>query len=149
MPSSKPDDVFDPANLQWTPDRSTHSNTASEPTVAAPSEASVIQLPQPKRRGVARPARLSAPFVRVPVSWFTTDPRPCPFGQRERLFLLLLHLSRWGQRPVTLTTAVVKEIGLSRAERWRHLRRLEAERWITIERDGNKSVVVHPVVIAG
>jgi hypothetical protein len=56
-----------------------------------------------KRSTAERLDRLPTAFVRVPVSWFTTDLRACPFGQRERLFLLLLHLSRWGQRPVPLT----------------------------------------------
>ncbi len=107
---------------------------------------------QPKRHGTERMRRLPLPFVRVPVSWFTSDddPRPCPFdGPRGRLFLLLLHLSRWGQRPVVLTTTVAEQIGLSRAVRWKHLRQLERDRWVAIERDGNKAVVVRPIVLAG
>jgi hypothetical protein len=102
-----------------------------------------------KRPGAEPMRRLPTPFVRVLVSWFTTDLRPYPFvGQRGRLLLLLLHLSRWGQQPVTLTSAVAEQIGLSRSGRWRHLERLEADGWISVERDGQKAVVVRPIIIA-
>jgi hypothetical protein len=103
-----------------------------------------------KRRGVGRLRHLPEPFVRVPVSWFTTDPRPYPFeGPRGRLFLLILHLSRWGQRPVALTEAVTSQVGVTRKNKSKLLRRLEGDRWIVVERDGNKAVVVRPIVIAG
>ena len=101
-----------------------------------------------KRPGAGRMRPLSTSFVRVPLRWFTDDPRPCPFGQRERLFLLLLHLSRWGQRPVTLTSAVAQQIGLSRTERWRYLEQLEVGGWVHVERDGRKAVVVCPITSA-
>jgi hypothetical protein len=109
------------------------------------------QQQRPKRPSAEHMRRLPMLFVRVPVSWFTgDDPRPCPFeGPRGRLFLLLLHLSRWGQRPVILTTTVAEQIGLSRAVRWKHLRQLERDRWVAIERNGNKAVVVRPIVLAG
>src|ERR687894_189180 len=55
------------------------------------------------------------PFVMIPVSSFTRESVRDVFGPRERLYLLLLHLSRRGQKPVTLTTAAVKPIGLSRS----------------------------------
>ena len=103
-----------------------------------------------ERRGAERMRPLPIRFVRVPVSWFTDDPRPYAFvGQRGRLLFLLLHLSRWGQRPVTLTSAVAEQIGLSRSEKWRHLARLEADGWVRVVRDGQKAVTVHPVIIAG
>lgn len=122
---------------------------AAELLIPGPPEAQIPQ-PQPMRPPSQRMRPLSMPFVRVPVSWFTTDPRPYPFtGHRGRLLLLLLHLSRWGQRPVVLTSAVVEQIGLSRKERWRHLERLEADRWISIKRAGNKAAVVRPIIIAG
>jgi DNA-binding transcriptional ArsR family regulator len=100
--------------------------------------------------GAERMRPLPTTFVRVPVSWFTDDPRPYAFvGQRGRLLFLLLHLSRWGQRPVILTSAVAERIGLSRSETWRHLARLEADGWVRVVRDGQKAVTVHPVIIAG
>lgn len=118
---------------------------ADELLIPVPPEA--LTVPPPKQPDVRQ--RLPAPFVRIPTSWFTTDPRPSPFGQRERLFLLLLHLSRWGQRRVVLTTAVAEQIGLSRNARWRQLERLESDGWVRIERHGGKAVAVHPIVIAG
>jgi hypothetical protein len=120
---------------------------AAELLIPEPPEA---QAPsQPPRRGPERLRRLPAPFVRVPVSWFTIGPRACPFGQRERLFLLLLHLSRWGQRPVALTSAVAQQIGLSRKERRRQLAQLEADGWVRVMRNGHKALVVCPIIIAG
>jgi hypothetical protein len=102
-----------------------------------------------KRSAAERLHRLPTAFVRVPVSWFTTDPRACPFGQRERLFLLLLHLSRWGQRPVTLTSAVAKPIGLSRQHRLQVLNQLEADGWVQITHHGRRTLVVCPITIVG
>jgi hypothetical protein len=117
--------------------------------IPEPPEAQLPPQPSPQRPRAERMlCRLPAPFVRVPVFWFTTDPRPCPFGQRERLFLLLLHLSRWGQRPVTLTSAVAKEIGLSRQRRLQILKQLEAEGWIRVTRNGRRALVVCPIIVA-
>jgi hypothetical protein len=100
-------------------------------------------------RSAERLGRLPTAFVRVPVSWFTTDHRPCPFGPQERLFLLLLHLSRWGQKPVTLTSAVTRQIGLSRQQRLQILKRLEAEGWVRITRRGRRALIVNLITIAG
>ena len=124
-----------------------HNDLAAELLIAEPPEGQ-LPLQQPQRRP-ERLLRLPASFVRVPVSWLTTDPRPCPFGQRERLFLLLLHLSRWGQRPVTLTSADAQQIGLSRKERRRHLAQLEADGWVRVTRNGHKALVVCPIIVAG
>lgn len=115
----------------------------------------VDELPEPPQQpakcppaGRMRPLR--EPFVRVPVRWFTIDPRPYPFeGPRGRLFFLILHLSRWGQRPVALTENITRQIGVSRQNKWKLLRRLEKDRWIVVERDGNKAVAVRPLVIMG
>jgi hypothetical protein len=125
-----------------------HDDLTSELLIPEPPEARLP--PQPRHRSEPlRLRRLPAMFVRVPVSWFTTDPRPCPFGQRERLFLLLLHLSRWGQRPATLTSSATKQIGLSRQRRLQILEQLEAEGWIRAARDGRRALVVCPITIAG
>jgi hypothetical protein len=103
-----------------------------------------------KRPNAERMRRLPESFVRVPVSWFTTDPRPYPFeGPRGRLFLLILHLSRWGTRPVVLTDTITRQVYVSRQNKWKLLRRLEKDRWIVVERDGNKAAIVRPIVIAG
>jgi hypothetical protein len=101
-----------------------------------------VQSPQ-RAPGGKRMARIPPGWVRVCVPWFTTAERPCPFGQRERLFLLLLHMSRFGARPVNLTSAATEGIGLSRKERWRYLQQFEADGWVRVERDGLKSATVH------
>jgi hypothetical protein len=125
-----------------------HDDLAAELLIEAPPE--TLMPPQSQHHPKQpRLRRLTEPFVQVPLSWFTTDPRPCPFGQRERLLLLLLHLSRWGQRPVTLTSAVAQQIGLSRKERRRHLAQLEADGWVRVTRNGHKALVVCPIIIAG
>ena len=123
---------------------------ADQLLIEMPPEA--LQPPQPPAKPrTARLRRLPVWFVRVPVSWFDgSDPRPFPFvGERGRLFLFLLHLSRWGQRPVTLTSAVAAPIGQSRQTRSRYLRQLEAEGWVHVVRDGHKTAVVRPIVLAG
>lgn len=106
---------------------------------------------RPVERANRQMRRLPVWFVRVPVSWFDgSDPRPYPFdGERGRLFLFLLHLSRWGQRPVTLTSAVTAQLGQPRWNKSRHLKRLEADGWVHVARDGHKAVVVRPIVRAG
>jgi hypothetical protein len=101
-----------------------------------------------KRAGTERMRRVSAPFVRVLVSWFTTDPRARGIHSRERLLLLLLHLSRWGLRPVALTSAATKQIGITRQERLRLLGELEELGWIQVTRDGRKALVVCPLIAA-
>ena len=119
--------------------------------VLDPDEDENEQQPPLRRSSAERLGRLSVPFVRVPVSWFDgSDPRPYPLiGERGRLFLLLLHLSRWGKRSVALTSAVAAQIGQSRKERSRHLKRLETEGWVNITRQGRKAIVVRPIALAG
>ena len=123
---------------------------AAELLIQEPPEAQLLPPSSPPHPHVERLRRLPEPFVRVPVSWFTTDPRPYPFeGPRGRLFLLILHLSRWGRKSVTLTESITHQIGVSRQNKWKLLRQLERDRWIVIERDGNKAVAVRPIVVAG
>jgi hypothetical protein len=99
-------------------------------------------------RGQRIPRQVEA-FVMVPISAFTRESVRDVFGPRERLYLLLLHLSRRGQKPVKLTTAAVESIGLSSAGRKRCLNQLEAARRIVVERDGNRAAVVRVVVVSG
>jgi hypothetical protein len=120
---------------------------AAELLIPEPPEARL--QPQQPQRDPERLRPLPMMFVRVPVSWFTTDPRPTPFGQRGRLFLLLLHLSRWGQRPVALTSSIAQQIGLSGKERRRHLAQLEADGWVRVTRNGHKALVACPIILAG
>lgn len=122
---------------------------ADQLLIEVPPEALMAQ-PSPKPTA-PRLRRLPVWFVRIPVSWFNgSDPRPYPFeGERGRLFLFLLHLSRWGQRPVTLTSAVTAQLGQSRWDRSRHLKRLEADGWVHVVREGHKAMVVRPIVLAG
>jgi hypothetical protein len=97
-------------------------------------------LDQPEaRRSRPRMPRSRVEFVRVPRVW-VTDPRL--FGPRERLLLLLLFRSLWGQRPVELTTAVTSEIGLSRSAKHRYVRQLEKTGRIRVERHGQAAVTV-------
>ena len=52
------------------------------------------------------------------------------------------------KKPVVLTDAITRQVCVSRQNKWKILRRLEKDRWIVVERDGNKAVVVRPIVIA-
>jgi hypothetical protein len=99
--------------------------------------------------GKGRLGRLPGLFVRVPLSWITGSPRACPFGERDRLFLYLLLRSRFGQRGVKLTSAWAAEVNVSPWARKRHLRWLEAEGWVRVERKGRAAPVVWPIVTAG
>jgi len=113
-----------------------------EPAPEAPT------LPRPTKRRVGRIPRLNENYVRVPASWFTGGPRQSPFDQRGRLFLLLLHLSRFGARPVVLTSSVVKQLGITRQRRLQIIEQLEADGWVQITRDGRRALAVCPIVNA-
>ena len=106
-----------------------------------------------KQQNKRRPERtppFPEQFVRLPVSWFIGRDRPGPFGDPcSRLFLLILHLSRWGRLSIPLTDAVVSQVGISRQNKWKLLRRLEKDGWIVVERDGNKAVVAYPILYTG
>jgi hypothetical protein len=102
------------------------------------------------RREAQRLRRLQKLFARVPLSWVNgEDPRPTPFGACERLLLLLLIRSHWGQREVKLTNAMVDQIGVSRQEKFTCLVRLECQGWVRVKRDGQRTPLVRPVVISG
>jgi len=94
--------------------------------------------------------RLPNLFARVPLSWLDgTDPRESPFGPGERLFRLLLIRSHWGQREVRLTNAMVDEIGVPRTTKISCLARWEEQGWVRINRNGQHTLRVRPVVLAG
>ena len=113
--------------------------------------------PEPKRRPGRPPGsravrlpHLPGPFIRIPLSWLKpSSPRPAPFTATQRLYLLLLYRSYWGQRGVRLTSEVGLEIGmLPRTRRWA-LSRLERDGLVRVERGGHSAPVVWPIVLFG
>ena len=94
--------------------------------------------------------RLPNLFARVPLAWLRTSSRPCLFGPSQRLFLLLLIRSHWGQRGVKLTSAVAAEVGVSDRAKRKCVLRWERQGWVRVERGSSKQApVVCPIVIAG
>src|SRR4051812_27109637 len=115
-------------------------NESLENVILDETDGETLSQKSAKKSNKRKMPRLPPGYVRVPVSWFMTYQRPCPFGQRERLFLWLLHETRFGTRSVTLTSNVIKNVELSRQERWRYLKQFEADGWVCIERDNKKAV---------
>src|SRR5215469_9104305 len=79
----------------------------------------------------ARMRQICDPFVRVKLSWITD---PGLFTARGRLFLWLLHQSRWGQHEVRVTAARAAEIGISARNQSRHVRQLEGDGRVRVNR---------------
>ena len=113
-----------------------------DPLAEPATRSAVRHRPQPLKR-------LPTHFARVPLLWFTKPPRKHLFGPRQRLFLLLVYRSHFGQRGVRLTNALAAEIGISRRSKHKCLQRLEDDGWIRVERDGQQVPTVWPIVISG
>jgi hypothetical protein len=68
---------------------------------------------------------------------------------RERLFLVVVFRSFWGQRGVELTLADMTEIGVSKQAEGRALRVLEKKGWVRVERrPGHAAPTVWPILLA-
>jgi len=102
------------------------------------------------RKRVGRLPSLNGPFIRIPISWLNpSSPRAAPFTATQRLYLLLLYRSYWGQRGVKLTSAVGAEIGMPARTRQWCLVRLERDGLVRIERSGRGAPVAWPIVLFG
>jgi hypothetical protein len=100
---------------------------------------------QPAKAGgqTGRLGRAKVPFVRVSLPWILDQSL---FSAKARLFLLLLHESRWGQRRVHLTGAMAARVGLSKRTKNNNVRQLECEGWVLVERSGKAACDVTVVV---
>jgi hypothetical protein len=98
----------------------------------------------PPKSKTSRLSRSPVPFVRVPIS-AVSDER---FGiePRTRLWLLLLHESRWGKREVELTAMLAAKAGLSRWTKSRLAHDLERRGLIRIKRNGHNSALKIAVI---
>lgn len=103
------------------------------------------EKPAPRKR-VSRLPSLPGPFVRVPIGWL--KPAPDKFDPADRLFLLVLYKSYWGQIGVKLTSAVAAEIGMSTRAKNRALQMLERKGRVRVERKGRSAAVVWPTVLS-
>jgi hypothetical protein len=102
---------------------------------------------QPKRRNRAgRLPHLPTHFIRVPVPWLT---RSGLFEPGQRLFLLLLYKSHWGQKGVRLTNALAAEVGISSRTKARALQRLLQAGLVRVEQHGRQAPTVWPKVLLG
>jgi hypothetical protein len=100
------------------------------------------------RKRVKRLPHLPGPFVRIPIAWLNpSSVRPAPFTATQRLYLLLLYRSHWGQRGVKLTSAVAAEIGMPPRSRQWSLSRLERDGLVRVERSGRSAPIVWPIVV--
>jgi DNA polymerase I len=100
------------------------------------------------RRPVERLRPLPGAFARFPVQWLRE-----PYGKRIvpakwRLLLYLLYRSHWGQRGVSLTTAVAAEIGLNANTAYLAVRRLKADGWVRVVSTPGCALEVWPIVLA-
>lgn len=107
-----------------------------------PMDVASVETTQRRKRTVRMP-RSREPFARVRLSWIT-DPDNWSLGAPAfRLYCHLLIQSREGRRPVRLSTALTREVGILDKHRHRYLRQLETHCLIAVQREG-KSV---PIVI--
>ena len=104
--------------------------------------------PAPKAVGAktGKLRKLPDPFVRVRVAWLT---EPGLFGPKERLFLWLLHASRWGQRKVKLTADKTAEIGITSGHQSRYVRELERGGWVSVEQPRPRAALIVTVLVSG
>jgi hypothetical protein len=109
-----------------------------------------VPLPEPGdapgRKRAERLRRLPTHFIRVPLSWLTPDG---VFGPRERLFLLLLYRSHWGQKGVRVTNALAAEIGIPPRTKTMVIQQLVNRNAVRIEQRRREAPVVWPRVIVG
>lgn len=102
--------------------------------------------PVDRARKPERLKRLPVAFGRVPIAWLS---EPSPFDAKSRLLIYLLYRSRWGQRGIKLTSAVVAELGITSRTKQRCLSRLEQEGRVRIERTGRDAPTAWPIVLVG
>jgi hypothetical protein len=106
------------------------------------------QKDRPQQVGRLQP--LPGQFVRVPIQWICQPRRgKYLYPPAVRLHLYLLHLSRWGQRGVPVTSAFRAEIKVSRKSTYQILKRIERQGWVRIERHAGHALVAWPVILAG
>lgn len=87
----------------------------------------------------SRLPRMTVKFLRIPLLWIADERL---FSPNSRLFLLLLHESRWGQRQVILTTAKAAMAKVSSRHKLRCLRQLEEAGLVRIDQVGHASAIV-------
>jgi hypothetical protein len=98
---------------------------------------------------VGRPAKATAriprsreAYVKTPLSALARRSNDDIFPQLTRLCFYLQLRSREGQLPVALTNDAMLDFGISRRQKYRLLRRLEKDGWVTID----QTLGHHPVV---
>jgi hypothetical protein len=123
-------------------------NNYGEDVFLSPDDEPPNRKPKRGRRRVARLQPLPGIFVRVPLQWLCNPCREHIFKPEGRLFLYLLHHSRWGQRGVMLTSAAAAEIGLSRYAMYRAIEQLERKGWVRVIRRPGCALEVWPIVPA-
>lgn len=96
------------------------------------------------RNRAKRLPRLPDAWVRVPLQWLTPEGA---FGARERLFLLLLYRSYWGQKPVRVTNALAAQVGISPRTKTNVLRDLVERNAVRVEQHGRQAPMVWARVI--
>ena len=97
--------------------------------------------PAPK----AKPPRLprsKKEFAMVPLRWLTNRRMDDVFPARTRLYLYLQYRSRRGMQEVKLTNKEVGKLGLTKQNKMRDLRWLEARGLLTVVSTGSEMVRV-------
>ena len=87
-------------------------------------------------------------FAQVELAWLSNPDRQGAVAPWVRLYLLLQYATKRGERTVRLTTEMMAEIGISRQNKPRYLRQLEARGLVKVVRDGHRvsEVSLLPVV---
>jgi hypothetical protein len=82
-------------------------------------------------------------FVRVKEAWI--EDRSL-FTAKGRLFLQLLHESRWGQREVRVTATGAAKIGITHRHQSRYVRELERDGRVSVDRTWPRTLTVTVLV---